>query len=180
MSGKTALSILIRAVLVFAIFAVVAAIVLPNMIDQRGRGSRVSRVKNDQRSMATGIESYFVDYQSYPPGEPLSQFTLNPKALEKANGPNLLVPHALTTPIAYITTYFSDPYSPGKNLPYAYYTHGKSWILFSPGPDLDYDISRPEEVFTSEEDQPSTRVILLAYDPTNGIESSGDVWRVKQ
>ncbi len=53
-------------------------------------------------------------------------------------------------------------------------------ILFSPGPDEDYDIRHPEEVYDSELKQPSPLLITFAYDATNGTKSSGDVFRVKQ
>ena len=64
-------------------------------------------------------------------------------------------------------------------MPYAYYTGGYGWILISAGRDGDYDIV-PERDYDGRVKQPSERILLLSYDPTNGLESDGDLWRVKQ
>ena len=65
------------------------------------------------------------------------------------------------------------------------------WILVSPGPDCDFDLSLEEIERTYESAGPVTDRVdhgdeillnLLPYcwDPTNGIYSSGDIIRVKQ
>lgn len=56
---------LIELLIVVAIIAILAAIAVPNFLEAQVR-SKVSRVKNDQRSYATGLESYFVDNNLYP------------------------------------------------------------------------------------------------------------------
>ena len=56
---------LIELLIVVAIIAILAAIAVPNFLEAQVR-SKVSRVKNDQRSYATGLEAYFVDNNLYP------------------------------------------------------------------------------------------------------------------
>jgi hypothetical protein len=65
---------------------------------------------------------------------------------------------------------------------------GFGFILVSPGPDARYDLPGSYSVYNPGVSQPS--LLLLAganpkgvaftYDPTNGLVSSGDIWRVKQ
>src|SRR5215211_3402823 len=56
---------LIELLIVVAIIAILAAIAVPNFLEAQTR-AKVSRVKNDQRSLATGLEAYYVDNNSYP------------------------------------------------------------------------------------------------------------------
>src|SRR5690606_41954445 len=50
---------------VVAIIAILAAIAVPNFLEAQTR-SKVSRVQNDLRSIATAMESYFIDNRTYP------------------------------------------------------------------------------------------------------------------
>jgi prepilin-type N-terminal cleavage/methylation domain-containing protein len=52
---------LIELLIVVAIIAILAAIAVPNFLEAQVR-SKVARVKTDMRSIATGLESYTVDY----------------------------------------------------------------------------------------------------------------------
>lgn len=56
---------LIELLIVVAIIAILAAIAVPNFLEAQVR-SKVSRVKADQRSLATGIEAYYLDNNAYP------------------------------------------------------------------------------------------------------------------
>src|SRR5690242_2638558 len=56
---------LIELLIVVAIIAILAAIAVPNFLEAQTR-SKVSRVKADERSIATAIESYAVDTNHYP------------------------------------------------------------------------------------------------------------------
>jgi len=56
---------LIELLIVVAIIAILAAIAVPNFLEAQVR-SKVARVKNDMRSMATGIEAYAVDQRKNP------------------------------------------------------------------------------------------------------------------
>jgi len=56
---------LIELLIVIAIIAILAAIAVPNFLEAQTR-AKVSRVKADQRSLATGLEAYYVDNNNYP------------------------------------------------------------------------------------------------------------------
>lgn len=77
---------LIELLIVVAIIAILAAIAVPNFLEAQVR-SKVSRVKSDQRSYATGIEAYFVDNNLYPAGARTGSGTI-------AGVPGPLVPNA--------------------------------------------------------------------------------------
>jgi len=57
---------LIELLIVVAIIAILAAIAVPNFLEAQTR-SKVSRAKADMRTLATGLESYAVDNNKYPP-----------------------------------------------------------------------------------------------------------------
>lgn len=98
---------LIELLIVVAIIAILAAIAVPNFLEAQVR-SKVSRVSADQRSVATALESYAVDYNRYPPegnpNVPGDEVSAMPDA-----GVSLI---RLTTPVAYITSLeaVSDPF----------------------------------------------------------------------
>ena len=73
---------------------------------------QVSMVKADLRTVATGLEAYYVDWTAYP------------KDL-----------YALTTPISYVLPkMFKDPFTEGKD--YQYRKLGdRDWMIWSVGPD---------------------------------------------
>jgi hypothetical protein len=167
--------------------------------------SPVSRVMNDMRSMATGIESYYVDHDSYPPTRPFTEMSLSASESLRKSGERLTTVEAgkggvlsgLTTPVAYLGAVPTDPFSapPQRRLvysgrffthswnqgraPFAYYADAGGWILISPGMDLKYDLD-PARDYDSSMTQPSAKLLMKAYDPTNGSESAGDIFRVKQ
>ncbi|MGI8907609.1 MAG: type II secretion system protein [Candidatus Sumerlaeaceae bacterium] len=214
---------LIELLIVVAIIAILAAIAVPNFLEAQVR-AKVSRVKNDQRSLATGIETYYVDNNTYPVsarngrspvGQPnynsglaiaggnttaetqLNSFpSFTRRNPDVANGPAGIC--TLTTPIAYITSYFADPFMDFKGATFGYFNDQQGWVLFSPGPDTDQasqncdlgqNATSPlvETLYTSAIAQPSPPMIAhggtgfaVTYDSTNGTVSQGDVWRVKQ
>lgn len=57
---------LIELLIVVAIIAILAAIAVPNFLEAQVR-AKVARVVSDQRSLATAIEAYMVDYSTYIP-----------------------------------------------------------------------------------------------------------------
>lgn len=178
-------SILI-AVLIFILLTVVS---FPIFLEAQHR-SKVSRVKADQRSIATALEAYFIDNSHYPSwgiGEEgansdapsdsdsyrLPTFRIWSQSWEQKTF------STLTTPVAHISNYLKDPFSDGLQATYAYYSDERGWILVSPGPDGVYDID-PLEDYISTLTQPSSRLLEKSYDPTNGVKSAGDVFRVKR
>lgn len=111
---------LIELLIVVAIIAILAAIAVPNFLEAQTR-SKVSRAKADMRTIATALEAYAVDNNVYPP-------ILAPNAPANAlNGPSVFNPGLqgvsaryiwVTTPIAYISSVFRDPFVPA-NVGYA-------------------------------------------------------------
>ncbi len=91
---------LIELLIVVAIIAILAAIAVPNFLEAQTR-SKVSRVKSDLRTVATALESYYVDNNHYPP----IPFTSGLPFIR-------VVPTRISTPIAYVTSAnFGDPFT---------------------------------------------------------------------
>lgn len=228
---------LIELLIVVAIIAILAAIAVPNFLEAQTR-AKVSRVKSDIRTMATGIETYRIDHNEYPEGtdnpnrypEHIQTF-LGPLApgyytfMSRSNG-RVAGQHfaTLTTPIAYLTQVPLDPFAQqaGGILTYAYRNAKDTkngWIITSFGPDA--DVMNPNGVGTDNPNPLSTfsdpgavkrmgdineRAVIhfiektdatvigriqaeyggnlrlaledLAYDPTNGTISDGDILRI--
>ena len=200
---------LIELLIVVAIIAILAAIAVPNFLEAQVR-SKVSRVKADQRSLANGLEAYYVDNNDYP------EFAIgdaSANGFAPAGSGALLIRtfrvwaageengfHTITTPQAYITGYFGDPFADTKGSNFAYYKDTNGWILGSYGPDTDegdgpgdLGFGTPfniETIYESAISQPSQYLLTgdtayteneaFTYDPTNGTVTAGDVYRVKQ
>ena len=119
---------LIELLIVVAIIAILAAIAVPNFLEAQAR-SKVSRVMADMRSLATAIESYRTDYNTYHPPDQYQRPGVNFRdygqvygawwlyiewtgARGPNGGPN---PQGngvwLTSPISYITTIPIDPFT---------------------------------------------------------------------
>lgn len=95
---------LIELLIVVAIIAILAAIAVPNFLEAQTR-AKVSRVKADMRAIATGLETYHIDTNSYVYQNP--QY----RAL-RINNNQALVLERLTTPISYLNgvSTFTDPF----------------------------------------------------------------------
>jgi prepilin-type N-terminal cleavage/methylation domain-containing protein len=202
---------LIELLIVVAIIAILAAIAVPNFLEAQVR-SKVSRVKADQRSLATGIEAYFVDNNQYPAAarEGSGSLTagantgvaINPTGAGNINryvtadtrqagqlgqffsfaarGTTQLA--TLTTPVSYITSYFPDPFMDTKAATFGYFANPNGWILWSPGPDKVYDltIDNVAKAYDHNQPVPSSMLINLTFDPSNGTVSGGDIYRCKE
>jgi len=129
---------LIELLIVVAIIAILAAIAVPNFLEAQVR-AKVSRVKTDQRSMATAIEAYYVDNNIYPawsagtgPGgtETYNHWVVysNNHTGGAAELPCFLLNGVgpaqrfmtLTTPVAYITSYTADPFATNRGCTFSY------------------------------------------------------------
>ncbi len=177
------------------IMAVIASVVLPPSMNAwwhsgvfRGSGrSLVSRVQSDMRSLSLAIESYRIDHSVYPAwatGEhgvhaglsaDLPEYAIPTFAIRTPAAPRL---YTLTTPIQYMTGWLPDPFSVRKRGTYGYWhsEDGSWWILFSPGPNLKYEIVPWEDCDPL--NHPAPALINKTYDPTNGTISAGDIWRM--
>jgi len=107
---------LIELLIVVAIIAILAAIAVPNFLEAQIR-AKVARAKADQRTMATALESYAVDWNRAPLADNI--LAESPGCVRwdvstymKSLGVNVneYAQSKLTTPIAYITKVLEDPF----------------------------------------------------------------------
>jgi hypothetical protein len=179
--------------LIVAAVAGLSLIVPPSEIRltySSGGRSTVSRVNTDLRSVSTAIEAYMVDNNMYvasasgdlgvnrrlptdDPARHISTFRAWTSEDDKFM--------TLTTPVSYITSLPRDPFARSEGTALGYYNAKEmGWILFSCGPDGDYDVD-PLLDYDPAQSNPMVRLVVLhTYDPTNGAVSDGDIWRVKQ
>ncbi len=197
---------LIELLIVVAIIAILAAIAVPNFLEAQTR-AKVSRARNDLRCVATGLESYMVDYNKYPPNMIVGNYSL------------VYIPNVLTTPISFVTegclydvfrvagkdsgtnppsfaSSFDDWQRFNSRLIFwntqqwweAIVVNGQNWIdtetglAMRPRPvDVDggwYVASYGPDLIYGPELQGRTGYnITILYDPTNGTVSAGDLVR---
>lgn len=174
-------------VAVVAICAIFAS--LKDSFIQPSKRPLQSRVQAEMRSIQVAIECYYVDHAAYPAwntgrSSAHKDFVNNPVYLlvptfinRTEQRPEI---HTLTTPVAYMSSLYTDPYAPAKGAGYAYWAGGckTGWIVYSPGPDGNYEIV-PWEDYQTSSVRPSTSLIAKTYDPTNGAKSPGDLWYTK-
>lgn len=159
---------LIELLIVVAIIGILSSLAMVNFMQAQMR-AKVARVKSDLRTIATGLELYAVDKNTYPPDA----------SMERHIGFIMM-----TTPVDYLSTIFPDPFHrpeiPGRltyhmgtgNPKGPGITHPATvWALASFGPDGDDDT----HIIL---DYPFTRE-ACPYDPTNGTISNGDIYRLK-
>jgi len=200
---------LIELLIVVAIIAILAAIAVPNFLEAQMR-SKVSRTKADMRSMATALEAYTVDNNKSP-----STYLCRPAPIANSiSGASVFYPLVttgavsprfikLTTPIAYITSVFPDPFCrygmvkvPDGSIANGYddydyvcaidfkapkdsadrgggITSGAMWRLVSAGPDL---VMAYGGGHTGQSITWAQKGV--DYDPTNGTVSAGDIVRI--
>ena len=134
---------LIELLIVVAIIAILAAIAVPNFLEAQVR-SKVSRVRTDHRSLATAIEAYYVDNNSYPastgPSSDSAYAFLNDSTLTvrtfKIRNTTDNDFNTITTPIAYITSLFPDPFANERGMTFPYWKTRATRAKISPFPTL--------------------------------------------
>ncbi len=163
---------LVELLVVVAIIGILAAIALPNFLEAQTR-SKVSRVHSDLRTLATALEAYSADNNSYPP-------------VPIALGPRFRRFRPLTTPISYLTSIprdpfdSTDPHGQGRCRAGLYIygalplNHPSRWILASDGPDRHPNLPGMDYMFYPGYTEMFEQVV---YDPTNGTVSVGDIHR---
>ena len=177
---------LIELLIVVLIIAILAAIAIPNFMEFQTR-AKVSRVKSDQRTIATAIEAYCVDTGTYP--------NISDESCLLAGG-QWGLGHGLcdlTTPIAYLSSLPRDPFierdrgtgdaSHLGDIIYELHSNGGlpsrvhelGCVLGSPGPDLWSEFNGPGG--SDSWYYPDSIQYVRYYDPTNGTASSGDIMR---
>ena len=174
---------LIELLIVVAIIGILAAIAVPNFLNARMR-AKVSRVQADLRSVRTAMGMYMVDYNQPIPDPNVWSMSGFSQPL------GYVVYSPLTTPTQYIAgSAFIDPFIPIQNPtssgagqftleegPYHYRNvkhlrgqgtsnipPGPTYLVRSPGPDRWYH-GNPFRFLTA-----------MAYAPSNGLVSTGDI-----
>jgi len=179
---------LIELLIVVAIIAILAAIAVPNFLEAQVR-AKVARVRADQRSIATAIESYAVDWNRHPIGMQENLNSYGGKIFTTYG--QVWIP--FTTPMAYMTSIPTDPFALSKEpdathqrqdwLYHGYesapkgtlhYALGFTWEVQSPGPSR---ISVWPYVWGMVK---GTTLITNIYDPTNGTVSQGYIFRTNK
>ena len=145
---------LIELLIVVAIIAILAAIAIPNYLNASVR-AKVSRVMEEERTLATGMESYLVDNNCYP---------------------SCCICAMLTTPVSYLTTVPNDPFVQGMPMPYmtTRCMGMQAFCINSVGPDGWTDWMPDMWMCCDPMTYPTN------YDPTNGTVSNGDIFRNTQ
>jgi len=162
---------LIELLIVVAIIAILAAIAVPNFLEAQVR-SKVSRVMADHRSIATGLEAYYIDNNQYPccqegaatNSDGFGGAGISSNAnLNAISNPTFAINNGiitrfrtLTTPTSFITSLSYDPFANKKNVVFGYAAinggnginpgpglFGSGWILTSYGPDTDQTSGTP-------------------------------------
>lgn len=167
---------LVELLIVVAIIAILASIATTNFLEAQTR-SKVSRAQSDLRAIATGLETYHIDFNGYPPTsmDAMSdryqrlKFLTTPVAYLSSIPLEVFARKGVVQPYAYWSAELNDAM---KYSPVYYYLsderarHGR-WIIMSRGPDLNYEPAIEEGGIG----------VLLYYDPTNGTVSNGDLMR---
>ena len=180
---------LIELLIVVAIIAILAAIAVPNFLEAQVR-AKVSRARNDMRSVATAVEIYAVDYNRIPlDADDVETFGEIPYAQKEWF-------RILTTPLAYMTGIPTDPFHTSQHPadptgvtdilfpappphPYAYLTEG----TFHPYPGQEQHGGRPSRYGITSLgpnrlfDSAAQGGINDTYDASNGSVSRGDLVR---
>lgn len=169
---------LIELLIVVSIISILAVIALPNFLEAQTR-SKIARVKADQRTMATALETYAVDNNSYPPVPMLLP-------------PRFRLFRPLTSPVSYMSDIPTDPFkSVDANghgrFRMGMYMYGGTpidkpsrWALGSDGPDRrpDCDPLMFYPGYTPELfDGTLEGFDFTLYDASNGTISKGDILR---
>jgi hypothetical protein len=168
---------IIRGIIIFAIAALVVGAVggVAYVLDTVNKMARVSNMRVDSRSLQVPLETYKIDHGTYPNDHMPDRIYTNGEKVFGYNGM-----YALTTPVVYISSLFRDPYSvnweksfmlgSGADSDLDGLPISQSWVIVSLGPDGDLDSKEiPRFPWTTD---------FKIFDPTNGIHSSGDMFRV--
>lgn len=181
---------LIELLVVVGIIGILSAIAIPNMLEAQVR-AKVSRAKNDLRTLATALEAYHVEHHAYP--------EIIPSAADIMVDGGAWLMKPLTTPVAYISSLPPDPFlprdpewfmpdldQPNHRVTYRYSSSpfvepATTWGVSSNGPNLVCDTLGIYHGLTPGlfYGQDPLNADWALYDPTNGTISRGDIYRAR-
>jgi len=188
---------LIELLIVVAIIGILAAIAVPNFLNAQVR-AKVARVESDFRTLATALEMYQMDQNNYPP-YPFWGGHTSPLYFNALSTPvsYLSNPEAVDDPFqveldqddnaGFRYGYF-DPTLPngprqkffragamqewkGIQMPGSF-----KWWIISRGPDRVMDGDSGSASFAGMSGRTGANIFLV-YEPSNGINSMGDIHR---
>ncbi len=149
-----------------------AAILKSTAADRKAisaQSPEISKAEIDMRSLSVALESFFIDNNTYP-------LPLEGQSIDKVGIKTSSRTIRLTTPVRYITKIPKDPFSKESGY-YHYHSDGKNfYILASDGPDQkpDFDVKQYDPGKGSKKNDLKT----FTYDPSNGLNSRGDLFKV--
>lgn len=184
--------------LVLAMLFLSLVFVMPGLQETR-QPDRTGRLRTDLRSLAGALEAYRIEEGRFPAwdipreknyfaGAELTSPTLFAQLPTfQRTGP--LGPASLTTPVVYLHRLPPDPTAPADGMSYCYWSGQvaedeattQGFLIWAAGPDRDYDLTLENlgQVYRPDHRGPSDELVELTYDPTNGLDSSGDFWRIR-
>ncbi len=176
---------LIELLIVVAIIAILAAIAVPNFLEAQTR-SKISRTVSDMRTVIGALEMYRVDNTKYIPAGPTGgkhQFWL---VAETYDGQVTGVGYRLTTPVSYLTSIPYDVFNTGAytfSFKRASIMYGAAlaepWTFLMQEPPTQVDITDSYYLYSvGPNGAPfgsQAQLSLVAYDPSNGTRSNGDI-----
>ncbi len=166
---------------------------ITNEMGEKRALENLARSDADLRTLATATETFYVDHNRYPSHGLLDQGINNhldvlhpayalPTFIKKESDGrgNAKVHTEINTPIRYITDIpFDQSWGEERVYPLYYSPDGKSWIMICAGPDKDYDID-PEKDYKPDDPAAMAELEKKRYNPANGLDSSGDIFRTSQ
>lgn len=132
---------------------------------------------------------YRADHGAFPPTDDLVNYRRPGKNTARSRVPGVTTYRLglLTTPVAYLDPLMpGDPYAvPEQFSPPGYtlgrFRDGTGWLLlFSLGPNLQFDIRPGEVEETKSRAELKDYLTARLYDPTNGLKSGGDFYRLME
>jgi prepilin-type N-terminal cleavage/methylation domain-containing protein len=163
---------LIELLIVIAIILILIAIALPNFLEAQIR-AKVARAKGELRTLGIAMESYYLDFNVYPPeteGDFRTRFEFG---------------HSwLTSPIPYITSVPEDPFAGTSVNGIRTFESGGleqgvmdtrcvwcmvTWVIYSSGPS---EASEPA-IRSADPHYNYSGSGVFSYAPTNGTRSAG-------
>jgi type II secretion system protein G len=196
-AGRGGAFTLIELLIVVAIISILASIAVPNYLEAQTR-ARSARAMTDMRALIVALEIYRVDHDDYPYRRNANSVPPQVR-IQPERGTRLAQMSVLTTPVGYVSTLPVDIFEvniePPNNIIdyydptqaawlqnfFRYLTRAPhldaaeaGWMLVSIGPDGYLGASDWLDGWPNT--QAMRYSILIAYDPTNGTDSPGNIY----